>query len=305
MPQTQEMENVMHKYNLITAFTLIANLGFISSPLQAQTILLNDTFDVGGATVGDDAPDPLDTAWYRADSNAGLPGLSVAPDSGSNALFVDTTNTGQPFVGSFSAVALTNISDYVELSGTYRTDNQVGGGIRFGLFNDNGTPTLANNDGSANDDNGYKLNLGTPTGAGIGTTSLTVDMSAGEVATADSIITSVSSGADDDGLVHNWSFRITRTGANELTLFGEWDGSTNGTTTITTSVASDLITTFNEVAISWGGSGAGEEDYYVDDITVTTNVPEPSNIAIALGSTVMMLVVVSRRFKRGELKSTE
>ncbi len=277
---------------------VLSSLGLLLNPLQAVTTVLNDTFDVGAGTLGNDPGDPLDTAWYRADSTGGLPALSVVTDSGSRAMFVEPTNTAQPLVGSFAAVTLSSINDYIELSGTYRTDDQIGGGMRFGLFYDSGTPTIANNDGSADDDIGYKANIGTPSGSATGTSTLTYDNGPGDVATTDTVLYSITGAFAEDFAVHTWRLRITLTGASELTLFQEWSGSSNGTSTLSGVVTTDLITTYNEAAFAWGATtGSGDEAYYLDNITVTTNtvVPEPSHVALMLGCAGLVFVYLRKR----------
>jgi len=284
--------------------TLISLTAVLIAPfaIQAQ-IVLDDTFDIptDGATRGNDAADPNDTAWWKADSGND-PGLSVVElTSPDYALQVDPGSIFEPFVGSFSGFTLTNVGDSITLTYQVRQLSQGGGGLIGGLYNDNGTPTTADNDNSADDDFGYHVNIGTPGGANNGSTPLLKETSSTgrpTQGTRFNITPTLSTGfAFGAGGFHDVTMVIEKTAATEATVSVSWSGDTNGNTIVGIDDGSQgggAFFTFNEVMFASGSSN----NWQVDNVVVTTNtIPEPSTYAaiMALGALGVLLIRRRRR----------
>lgn len=174
-------------------------------------------------------------------------------------------------MGHFDPVSLSAVGDRLSLSARYRQIDNVPGGMRFGLFDSEGTPTDADNDGSSDDDDGYYLNIGTPGPTGNGETRLMKQT--GDV---DPVLTSgedlgevMASGFHfNNRLVHEVSFSIERTGGDQLRLQGNWTGSSAGGQILRV-IEGDLVTDFDQIAIGFGSAGSGAPRFRLDDIRLT------------------------------------
>lgn len=186
--------------------------------------IVSDGFDDGGRTEG---TDPLDIAWYRA-VNTGS--LNVFFDSGamnSNVLRFTPDTTFVAVVGVLpSTFSLDNTGDYIELSFDFRypsTPSNQTSGLRWGIYNDAGTPATADDSSAANpkdlaynhaskNDFGYYFNLSTGT-AGTshqlwresgGTASITAGTDRVQIGATETSLPKVA-----DTAVHSGFLRIT------------------------------------------------------------------------------------------------
>lgn len=275
--------------------TLRSTLSWVSlacwvcfASLGNAQIGLNDSFDVGSpATRGNDAVDPLDAAWWSANS----PTFSVVDDTGginhNNALQVNTSNggNGQQAVGNqFGMVSLgTNIGDRLSLSFAFRFTKIVTGNgtaLRFGLYSDNGTTVTGDGQKPLTDnDRGYfgEFGFGTISAAAV----MAESGGGGALLEGNDVVDKTTGStpfAINDLLAHSALFTLTRD-INGVILDLTIDGAsraTGGDSTL-------ILTTFNELAFE---NRDKELDFLVDNVKLElVPVPEPSTMALfALGA---------------------
>lgn len=252
------------------------------------SFIVIDGFDDGERTNG---ADPLDIAWYRSVNNGSL---DVFFDSGamnSNVLRFTPNVTFVAVVGVLpTTFSLVNVGDYIELSFDFRypsTPGNQGSGLRWGIYNDNGTPVTADDTSSADPNNtaynhaskndfGYYFNLSTGTGGTShqlwreigGTSSITAGSDRFQIGATQTTLPKVA-----DTSVHSGFLRITKTvagvnlkaGIDSTTYFDE---ETTGT----------VYTSFNGIAF---GNASNNQVLYFDNVRVEA-VPEPGMLFPAL-----------------------
>ena len=154
---------------------MMATVVLFSQPLPADIVVFNDTFDIGSPpTRFDDAADPNDLGWWQNVSAS----LSVSDDSagiGSGNSLLVTPNSSFPTFGqlgaNFNTVSLNEIGDSAFLNFDFRrlTAGSLAGtnpSLRFGLYNNGGTPIGGDNNSFPNflsntgDDDGYLFAFG-------------------------------------------------------------------------------------------------------------------------------------------------
>jgi hypothetical protein len=273
----------------LTAFAATASLMLCSSAFAAT--IVDDKFIDGGFTNGADAKD---ISWYATGGDLSVVSdQTTGPDEGvaDNALN-RTAATFSGALGSFASTTLAigetmTLSFNLDFTATPGTNS---GGLRFGLYNSNGSP-VAGNSNDPNNDFGYRIALPTNqssapvinreagTNASIGTGNDAVAL-----ATPGSF-SNINIGAT----TNNYSFSITR-GASTNT-FGL---SLNGTSIALTAIEDANITTFDEIYI---GTGNISTAFCVDNVllTVVSTIPEPSTYASLVGFGVLGLAVLRRR----------
>jgi hypothetical protein len=221
----------------------------------------------------------LDANWYYNHN-----GSSLAAPSG--ALVYTPNGDFRGITGTIpSAVTLANIGDVIELSFNFSFTTgpgNLGGGLRFGLYNSNGTAAADNtttalvSDAASNNDFGYYFNLSTGTTMSHslfresgGTDGIMAGTDRTQVGANNTTLAGVA-----DLFNHTGYMRITRTGSSEVTILARVD------TTEYFNIASTAtpIFTFDEVGF---GTASSNTALNFDNVTVNfTPVPEPSTLAL-------------------------
>lgn len=278
-----------------------AALAGVRPASAAALTLVSDPFTDNGVTNG---VDPNDTAWFAgqgAGTSAGS--LSVISDAtlparsepNSNVLQWTPSASFQAIVAGYPSASL-GTGDFITLSFDFRypstPGNNAGGGFRFGLYNNGATPATGNaaaaND---NDDQGYYLSVSTGTSAPSnnlfretgGLSGVTAGTDRVTVGTATTTATSIT-GTE----AHTALMTITRTGATSFTILGQIDG----TTVMNTTDAAGTVLLYNELAISTGGNN---QALNVDNVVVTSSVPEPGTLGLLAAPGLLMLARRRRR----------
>ncbi len=232
----------------------------ICGAIEAATIF-SDTF-----------PDSGSLSNYTSDQT-----LSFS----SGAMNVLQTTNGTATRASFASTTLANTGDYLELTIDLDISDNDAGGFRYGFF-------------TSGDGVGYAGNIGTPGGSSSTGSSGFVQngfgVNASPTAVADGW-TNVSTGLDGD-VAQTMLFRVTRNASDGLDLLATWSTSNNGASVTSLShtiTAGDVSQyTFDAFAFSIDNGGAGSE-YTVDNVIVTTNIPEPSSLALMAMSCICVL----------------
>ena len=182
-----------------------------------------------------------------------------------------------PWVSTGDFITLTMDFRFEALPTVSSTD-----GLRFGLYNTNGTNANTNGGAASDNDFGYQARIGTGTTAGFGLNKENINNTAGELGAGNDrvALTVVNPGdvAINDTLKHSLSFTITKTSAG-VDVSAAVDGSPLGTGTSTVPYL-----TFDEILISH----ATPQAYRVDNVLVTSNVPEPGTLGV-IGAGMLLL----------------
>jgi hypothetical protein len=250
------------KFKLALPLVMIAGFLGLHIPLAKATIIVNDTFDSSGATISDDANDPLDVAWSGIKSVS----LSVANDAAGigsgNALNVAASGTFSGTGAQFPTVTL-NTGDSIKLAFNVRftaAPPPTASGLRVALESTAVPATYVFREGTGGVNGGGLLLYQDATFAGSG--------SIGFITTGDPI------NNINDQLPHSAAFQITNlpTGMDMIfTLDGKtfknFDSTLNG------------FSTFNRIEIGEGDQTA--VPFRLDNVKVeVTTVPEPSTIIL-------------------------
>lgn len=271
---------------LVAALSLCHDL----TPAHAVTIV-NDGFETTTHPTGDRTVASGTGAAFYTRALSATQTLAITNDAtfGSNVLaFDDTTAGGQSegiIIPLSSSINLDNTGDYLTLSFSFRyTNNSAAGAneanLRFGLFNSLGTAVTGDNQSASANDAGYYVQVGSGGSATASNnvfyeeTGLTAPILGGTDRTSKTA-SSTGFGINDDA-IHTASFTLTRTSATVMGLSLTVDG-----TTITASDTTTLITSFDEIAIA-NGFGVTGLDFMLDNVVLTSSVPEPSVAALSL-----------------------
>ena len=243
-------------------------LPFSALPVLADVNLVVDNFDDGDRA---DGLDPLDIAWFAGRSNVAV---SVADDAvigGGNALFNDNSTSFSRIIGVLGSPITIEEGETLEFTFDlrYLTEPATGGNlIRFGIYNDGGTPWTGDNTGVQSDDFGYGVFGSAATNAEDG-------MRVASETAGNSIL----GGASPGGLAgigtpgasiawgttpHSALFSITRLADGSLDLLSSVDGGTPATANVAPPINDNY--TFHEIAI---GQGNSNRDLSIDNIRLT------------------------------------
>ncbi len=290
---------------LVSAAILSATSGAF-----AQVTLATDSFEVADHPTGDRLT--IGTSgipFYSRNATGANVGLSIVNDAvfGSKALqLIDTTtaNAGNQLIGVLPLpIVLANVNDFITLSFKFRflnvgTASPNSTGFRFGIWGDAGTVVTGDNQAAASDnDPGYYAVTGVGTGGAPGAGAFFYNENGGTAPIGGGLdraaVTASGAGvAITDNLVHTAVFTLRRTGATTVGLTLAYDG---GTAFTGTSSGAGIHTTFSEIAFN-DGFVASPVQFAIDDVAVTTNVPEPATgLMCAFGFTAL---AASRRRAR-------
>ena len=230
---------------------------------------------VGAATIFSDVFSTDVTGTYASGDTKTYDGVNEDMNIVQTATADATTKT-------FSAVTLANTGDYLELTFDLSYNTYTGGGMRYGFFRSDG--------------NGYAGNIGTPGGSGSAGSSGFVQDAFGVNGAGTFVPTgwsNVSTGMDAD-TAQTMLLRITRNASDGLDLLATWSTSNNGVSVTTlnhTVGVGDLSAggyVFDRIAFVSNNGGTGW-DYDVDNVTVTTNIPEPGSLVLLAMSGLLAL----------------
>mgnify|MGYP001555356642 CR=1 FL=1 len=260
---------------------------------------LNDPFTDGADT---DGADPLDTNWYGLESaiDSGLP---PTVDGGTL-----VTRIHDAALGEFKSVTLAFPGDYVEVSADIRSVNTLAdatdSGWVLGLFNSRGTPLTYDIDSNGGDtapvadDDGYwvtKFVDGDDTTDDFLIKEAVDKLRGGIFQWEDTTLSTTGTGINaTDESSHEIGLRITLADNRADLEVYAWFDTYNTTYTYVGGATGSVGLTFDEVVIG-GASGQSDLQTRIDNILVTTNVPEPASAALVLLGAAAML---NRRRRR-------
>lgn len=270
----------MNKWNLALMITV---LGLPVSSRAAVSMF--DPFTDGDKAAGSDNSG---IAFYDRSTNSVLSIAADAVIGSGNALRLDlsdntVTNRGFTGVLGVGLISLATQGDYLDLKFDFRflsTPGSSNSGLTFGFYNSNGSVITADGAAAQDNDFGFRADFGTGAnssisifkeqnttssagGAGTGTDGLSVALEPG--------FTNVQ--INDTGK-HSARMLLTKSAAG-LDILVQYDGATVATGT---STAPYLV--FDEILFSQG-SGT---DFNIDNVDVSSNVPEPSSVLLAAGA---------------------
>lgn len=218
-----------------------------------------------------------------------------AGGSSSVLIFDQTANaatTRTSFAIPFSAVSLTNIGDKVSVSLQWTSYTgspfATGTSVYMGLFDSKGTQMESDLDTSYENDRGYWMNVGINT-PGQSRLAYKDKDSAYFLSPATYPVSGDGIAAAKTTDIITFNFALERTAEDNLAITAWWDNA-NGTGVLTQNVnpLTHGITDFDVLAF---GSANGAIDFYVGNITVTTNViPEPAAVGLLVAGAVVFLL---------------
>jgi hypothetical protein len=248
--------------------------------------------------------------FYTRNATGAQYSASIVDDSaagglGSMALNHNDTTTssgGNEIIGLLpTPITLATQGDFITLSFRFRyvnvsTATANSAGFRFGIEGSNGSVVTADGQGSTSDnDQGYYIQTGVGTAAAAATNNTFYRENGGVLpilgGTDRAATTASTTGAViNDNLAHTATFTITRGSATNISLSASYDGGTAKTASYPTTP----YYTFDEIAFG-DGFVASPVQFNVDDVLVTSNVPEPGTLACLFGGAGLLFVRHRRR----------
>jgi len=287
-----------------------AVLVLASTTARGQTTIAGDTFETsdhptGNRTVVTGGVNGI--VFYTHNATGSNYSPSIVSDATFGSLVLNNNDTttgavGEEIIGLLpTAVTLVNPNDFITLNFSFRylnvaTATANNAGFRFGIESSNGTVLTGDNHAAtADDDRGYYMQAGVGTTAPAGGNTFynegggTTPILGGTDRVA---VNATTNGVTiNDNLVHTASFTITLLSATSIKLSMTLDG----TTTVQTNASTTSIrTTFDEIAFG-DGFVAAPMQFDIDNIQVTSSVPEPGSAALLAASPLLLLARRRRR----------
>ncbi len=284
----------------------LASLTFFAGPILADPIVIfNDTFADGGRG-GSPSATSIPWAAVNTVTSIGIVTDNTTPLSG-NALSVVPSGTDFVFDGTYgifntstaagSGVALgTDTGDRLVAQFDFRwtASNTITNGreVRFGLYNNSGSNSTADNNGAFANDTGYRFSLLQTGGTGsllretggnatIGSGSDTTNVTSTTAGTAASAMGTTG---------HTFLYTLTRRSDGGIDLSAAMDG-----TVFRTGTDAANINSFHGIYIGTGRANTGA--FRIDNVSLSVvPIPEPASLALmGLGG----LLMLSRGNSRG------
>jgi hypothetical protein len=264
------------------------------------TVIVNDTFDVGATpTIGDDVDDSLDVAWVGGYNNTSVTvstsGALLAP----NYLLNDASSGFSMIRASLPANPLLNLSlgstvnltfDFVYATNPDSDDN----GLRFGLFDAAGYGTVVNAGTSGTN---TILTIVHDTGSGINADMGSGGGGADPFSGASDVVTAGTMSSSLGTTAVSALLSITRTDASTLNLSVSLNGGTASVIDVDDAGdAADYLSNFSSGYIMIRSANP-KQDFAIDNVQLEV-VPEPSTIALVLGSLCLGFVLLRRRVRQ-------
>ena len=229
--------------------------------------------------------------YTRDGSSAIMATIANDPILGSAALSVMDLNspasTSKPIIGLLPmTLQLANTNDFITLTFAFHFLNNASvtaaaANFRFGIYNSTGTPLTADSQPATSDnDRGYLVHVGSG-GTAPAANNVFYNEAGGTfpiLGGGDRVIVSASSAGVtvNDNNLHTASFTLRRASSTSISLSFALDG---GATVTGTDATANVRTSFDEIAFTNGFTTTGL-NYVVDNIAVSSNVPEPASSAV-------------------------
>ncbi|WP_269523304.1 PEP-CTERM sorting domain-containing protein [Coraliomargarita parva] len=297
--------------NQIYFTSFLTLLGLVTSAARSQAdVLINDSFDVGASpTLADDGDDPNDTSWTAVAGYTST-ALSTTDQLGSgNSLY---GNVGGQSVNllktTFTEQTLSQVGASLSVSFDYRTQSTLSSGNSyvpaFGFYDSDGG-TSSSNSLAPDGFEGYFARVDYDRVFLQGETGLDHLSVAGSDVfdQANQYYTDMAGTVGNfDGSERNFTFTITRiadTGADgfddiQMTITGI--DPTNSTNNFSFSSISN-VTSAQDYEFDMLGIRSRAANYWIDNIVVTSSIPEPNTFALFGGSLALGAVMLRRRRK--------
>lgn len=257
------------------AYGVLAAGALTGQSVGAVYTIVDDKFADGGFSDGTDAKD---IAWFGQDASAAL---AITPVTGDTTAIDGNTLRGvitgastinRGFGGAFAPVTLAQNGDYVSMSVSFYYDytgtNTSGVTVRTGLVNGGASQT------TFDDDYGYLLSFNPATGA---TTRLVE-----QLGSSTTNLGSAFTGTSPDAVLMSLTLTITRVAAGiQFDMQGSPLTSSTVSRTITHAdpIATPYTYTLNQLSVRLNGTD-NKGAFYLDNVLVTTNVPEPASLTM-------------------------
>lgn len=263
----------------VSAFALVL-ASFLPAAVHAQTpvTLFNDTFsDNNPLQTGS-----LDMNWYY-DGSGSMATVASSPDF---ALQATPTQPFSEMIGVFNTgsgiVVGQTIGDYVQLSLNVTLGSvPASSGLRMGLYNNAGTPGVANNSSAFLGDFGYRTdNDYSDTGAAILKETGSDTSVPGSGSDGANLLSGSHTGTTlAAATTYTYTFKLARA-LTGITITSTLLNGASTITSLTTTDTSNPYSTFHEVVVDSGN--AQPINYTIDNVTIVqqTSSPEPGSLGL-------------------------
>jgi hypothetical protein len=216
-------------------------------------------------------------------------------------------STSKPIIGLLPLNAATREyeHDFITLSFSFRFVNNASvtaaaANFRFGIFNSTGTPVTSDSQTTSDNDRGYYVTGGKQRHDGAKCHKYILQRRRHHPADPRQHRPDKCNGEFRRAVIKQYrtstrpAFTLTRVNATAISLSLVIDGGTAITGTDTTA---NLRTSFDEIAFSNGFTNPGL-NYAIDNVVISSSVPEPNTVGIVTAGTLVGAAVTRRRSSR-------